>query len=69
MIEKIYVSVFVCLMAGFVWWGFELSTSENVERARHIAWAAQHCKRTGYSHYEGVYTCDDGNVYLLRDMP
>lgn len=66
------VAIAIVLGGGFIWAAIALHAHQAERGAvdkRHLAWAAQHCKRTNYDNGDGVYICDDGNVYLLRDMP
>lgn len=45
--------------------------AERQDRRR-VAWLSEHnCKRAAYhpDSVRGVWTCPDGQVYLLRDVP
>jgi hypothetical protein len=69
--DIIALLVFISLMCGGFYWFYSAvlkPSSERYERQRQ--YAAKHCTRTGYvGNGYGVYTCNDGKVYTLNDMP
>jgi len=70
-ISNILVSVvcIVCLILFFKWLIFDPVENEHNIRKSQEEWARQHCKPDGYTGGIRLYRCDDGQQYILQDMP
>lgn len=78
--KSLFAAALLLVCAGIVYAAYTLSKNDHdyytkmfaeAERISKLreAWAKVHCSRVWYEHGQGIYHCDDGNVYKLFDMP
>lgn len=68
------LALIFCVVAGFIWFVFAVQKqAHDKEYLRKLNWfEAHHCKHDGYlatRYPTRLYRCDDGAVYVWRDIP